>query len=56
MDARMSLALTLLQASDLSVNNIANAVGYSSASRFAVRFRQRFGFAPSAIRGHERNG
>jgi len=31
-------------------------LGEASASRFAVRFRERFGFAPSAIQGHERAG
>ena len=34
---------------------IAFAVGYESPSRFAIRFRQRFGFAPTAVRGHERS-
>lgn len=54
MDARMSMALTLLQTSNQPVSGVANTVGYASPSRFAVRFRQRFGFAPSAIRGHLR--
>ena len=49
-DTRMSFALTLLQSTDLPVTRIANDVGYESPSRFAVRFRQRFGFAPSDIR------
>lgn len=53
-DARMSTALTLLQATTQPVSKIALSVGYESASRFAVRFRQRFGFAPSAVRGHDR--
>jgi len=53
-DARMSLALTLLQATAQPVSGIALAAGYESASRFAVRFRRRFGFAPTAVRGHER--
>jgi len=55
-EARMSFALTLLQATSRPIGEIAQNVGYASASRFAVRFRQRFGFAPSAIRGHERPG
>ena len=50
-DVRMSHALGLLQSSDLAVNRIALEVGYASASRFAVRFRARFGISPSAIRG-----
>ena len=55
-EARMATALTLLQATSQSVSSIAVAVGYESASRFAVRFRQRFGFAPTAVRGHGRGG
>jgi transcriptional regulator GlxA family with amidase domain len=50
----MSLALTLLQATSLPVTQIAMNTGYESPSRFAVRFRQRFGFAPTAVRGHQR--
>ncbi len=53
-DVRMSIAMQLLQSTDLSILRIAEAVGYESQSRFAVRFRARFGFAPSAIRGHIR--
>ncbi|UUX94041.1 helix-turn-helix transcriptional regulator [Aquabacterium sp. J223] len=53
-DVRMSYALTLLQATDRSVATIANDAGYESASRFALRFRQRFGFAPTEVRGHRR--
>lgn len=53
-DARMAAALTLLQATTRPVAHIALAVGYESPSRFAIRFRQRFGFAPTAVRGHER--
>lgn len=55
-DVRMSLALTLLQATSLPVTQIAMNTGYASPSRFAGRFRQRFGFAPSAVRGHQRPG
>lgn len=53
-DTRMATALTLLQATTQPVSSIALSVGYESPSRFAVRFRQRFGFAPTAVRGHER--
>jgi AraC-like DNA-binding protein len=53
-DTRMATALTLLQATTHSVSHIALSVGYESPSRFAIRFRQRFGFAPTAVRGHER--
>lgn len=50
LDARMSFALTLLQASSAPVTQIALSVGYQTPSHFAARFRQRFGFAPTAIR------
>lgn len=50
-DLRMNRALGLLQATDLPVGVIAAEVGYASASRFAVRFRERFGLSPRAIRG-----
>ncbi|MBP1861153.1 helix-turn-helix transcriptional regulator [Rhizobium herbae] len=53
-DVRMSVAMQLLQSTNLSVLHIAQEVGYESQSRFALRFRARFGFAPSAIRGHKR--
>ena len=49
-DTRMSHALLLLQASDRPIQHIAQEVGYDSASRFAIRFRARFGFAPGALR------
>ena len=53
-DVRMSHALTLLQSTDDSVLEVALGVGYDSASRFAVRFKSRFGYSPSDIRGHRR--
>lgn len=53
-DVRMSSAMTLLQSTERPISHIASDVGYESASRFAVRFRARFGFAPSAVRGHRR--
>lgn len=49
-DVRMSHALLLLQSSALPVASVAAAVGYDSPSRFAVRFRARFGTAPHEIR------
>jgi AraC-like DNA-binding protein len=53
-DVRMSFGMQLLQSTDLPIASIALDVGYESASRFAMRFRKRFGFSPSAIRGHQR--
>ena len=51
-DARMSFALVLLQSTTQPVTQIALAVGYQTPSQFAVRFRDRFGFVPTAVRGH----
>lgn len=53
-DIRMTTALTLLQTTEKSVTQIALDVGYDSASRFTARFRARFEFAPSEIRGQRR--
>lgn len=53
-DARMAMAMQLLQSTSQPISHIAYDVGYASASRFAMRFRDRFGFAPTAIRGHKR--
>lgn len=49
-DVRMSFALKLLQSTALPVSQVALDVGYQTHSQFAVRFRHRFGFAPTAIR------
>lgn len=49
-DVRMTTALTLLQVTDHPVAHIACQVGYASASRFAGRFKRRFGFSPGAVR------
>jgi AraC-like DNA-binding protein len=49
-DVRMSTALTLLQATDRSIAEVALEVGYESPSRFAARFRRRFGHPPAAVR------
>ncbi|PLR37286.1 AraC family transcriptional regulator [Chimaeribacter californicus] len=53
-DTRMTHALHLLQNTDAAIAVIAQSVGYESGSRFAERFRKRFGFLPTAIRGHQR--
>lgn len=49
-DVRMTRALGLLQATEQPVNHVALEVGYSSASKFAARFRDRFGMSPREIR------
>ncbi|MER9648674.1 helix-turn-helix transcriptional regulator [Mesorhizobium sp. M0199] len=50
-DVRMTAALTLLQVTDRPISEVAYQVGYESASRFSVRFKKRFGFSPTAVRG-----
>lgn len=50
-DVRMTHAMQLLQCSRLPVSEIAASTGFESQSRFAIRFRHRFGFPPSAVRG-----
>ena len=51
----MTHAPILLQSTVVLVLDVGLAVGYDSAPRFAVRFRERFGFSPSAIRGQKRD-
>ena len=53
-DVRMTLALGLLQTTSLPINRIALDVGYACPSRFAQRFRARFGITPSAIRTNDK--
>ncbi|WP_394840763.1 AraC family transcriptional regulator [Pendulispora brunnea] len=53
-DVRMSHALSLLQNTDVPVLHVALAAGYASASRFSARFRARFGYLPTDIRGQNR--
>jgi AraC-like DNA-binding protein len=49
-DVRMNFALTLLQSTDYPVSQIALDVGYESQSKFAIRFRKRYGFSPMMVR------
>lgn len=53
-DVRMSHALALLENTDAPVLHVALATGYASASRFSARFRTRFGYLPTDIRGQNR--
>lgn len=50
-DIRMTHAMNLLQSSNMPVSAIAASAGFESQSRFAIRFRNRFGFPPTAVRG-----
>lgn len=53
-DIRMTHAMQLLQSSTMPVSAIAASAGFESQSRFAIRFRDRFGFPPTAVRGQRR--
>jgi len=53
-ETRMSQALTLLQCTDEPVASLCQRIGYESPSRFAHRFRQHYGIAPTEVRGHSR--
>jgi AraC-like DNA-binding protein len=48
--ARLGLALHLLQTSSNSIGVIADKCGYQSQSRFTERFKKRFGLTPSELK------
>ncbi|AMZ70818.1 MULTISPECIES: helix-turn-helix transcriptional regulator [Pseudomonas] len=47
---RLATALQWLQTTSRPIGEIAGACGYASASRFAVRFRSRYGLSPRELR------
>jgi AraC-like DNA-binding protein len=49
-EVRMNAALSALQTTARPIGEIAAQSGYASASRFAARFRRRFGLSPRALR------
>ncbi|GLQ99329.1 AraC family transcriptional regulator [Dyella mobilis] len=49
---RMQLACDLLLAGDLSVDAVAEQVGYQSVSAFIKTFQRRIGMSPAAFRRH----
>lgn len=51
---RMERAMQLLKNNDLSLQAIAEHLGYSNANYFSKAFRKFYGKAPSAFRGAER--
>lgn len=50
-DTRMNVGLMLLQTTNWPIQLIALETGYDSGSRFSIRFKERFGFSPTKIRG-----
>lgn len=48
-EVRLNHGLSLLQGHHLPVGEVSQRCGYASPSRFAARFRQRFGLPPSQI-------
>lgn len=50
---RMQRAMQLLKNNDLSLQSIAEHLGYSNANYFSKAFRKYFGKAPSACRGRD---
>lgn len=55
-DARMELALSLVNASYQPLGEVAATCGYQSPSRFAAAFQRQFGCAPSTLRQMSRLG
>lgn len=51
---RLRVAQRLLAGTALSIANIAEEIGFSSAANFATAFRERFGVTPSVYRDEQR--
>lgn len=50
-EVRLEVALALLQSSDVAVGEVAQRCGWASHSRFTAMFQQRWGVAPSVVKG-----
>jgi AraC-like DNA-binding protein len=50
LEVRMHHGMALLQTTGWGVRQIAEACGYLASARFSLRFRERFGCAPSQVR------
>ncbi len=48
--AKLSTALSLLQTTDIPINQVAEKCGYQSQSRFTDRFKKHFNITPSELR------
>ncbi len=55
-ESRMVSALALLQETFWPVGQVAEAVGYSSHSRFSERFKRRFGLSPNELKKTRESG
>jgi AraC-like DNA-binding protein len=49
-EKRMGKAISLLNETDLSIEQIAYKIGYKTASHFSNAFKKKYGFAPSLVR------
>lgn len=49
-DARLQVALSMLQTTDMSVGEVAQYCGWASHSRFTAAFQQRWNVVPSVVR------
>jgi AraC-like DNA-binding protein len=49
-DHKMNYARTLLQNSDVPVNDVADELGYEHYNNFSTAFKKKFGYSPAAIR------
>lgn len=49
-DARLQVALGMLQTTEMGVGEVAQSCGWTSHSRFTAAFQQRWGVAPSVVR------
>jgi len=54
-DCRMERARQLLTASEMTIAEAAQAVGYANRSHFALAFRKKFGINPSVYRKRQRH-
>ncbi|WP_430460050.1 helix-turn-helix transcriptional regulator [Thalassolituus sp. LLYu03] len=54
-ELRLGQGLNLLQTTHHTIQQVADACGYRSASRFSERFRERFGTSPSELRQQRDN-
>lgn len=54
-DARLSKAKSMLKSTDMSLSEIALAVGYNSQANFTTAFRKHYGKTPRIVRREEQN-